>query len=190
MIIGGTEHFNPFNRDRAFGSGGNDAFLWSPGDGSDFFDGGEGVDALVLGLMGEIIDGQLQFVVSTDQQAGNVHIEPGTGLPLMDLTNSPGFCEVVDDSTSATSAAELDALDLDRIVRFFIRPVADAFEAGAQDNDNGLRVSLHLRDVEILVCTSRDGGTIEAFNLTVSPPQQIPLAEAATRVPALAYIVQ
>ncbi|MCP5116410.1 MAG: hypothetical protein GY953_36735 [bacterium] len=39
VIVGGTEHFNPQNRDRAFGGPGQDAFRWSPGDGSDRFDG-------------------------------------------------------------------------------------------------------------------------------------------------------
>lgn len=190
-IIGGTEHFNPLNRDRAFGGEDSDAFLWSPGDGSDFFDGGPGVDAVVFGLMGELdSNGNLVFQVSTDEQAGNVYINNSTGLPLMDITNSPGFCEVIDDSTSSWSAQELDDLGLDHLVRFFIRSAADSFEAGQQNTDNGLRVTLHLKNVEVLVCTSRDGGTIEAFNLTVSPPQQIPLNAVFPYVPQLQYIVQ
>lgn len=188
VLVGGTEHFNPANRDRAFGAGGNDIFLWAPGDGSDFFDGGAGLDTVVFGLMGEVVDGQLVFKVSTDQVAGEVFIDPATSLPIVDVTNSPGFCNVIDDSTSATSAAELDALGLDHLVQFFIRSVANDFAAGVQSNDNGLRVTLHLKDVEYLVCTSEAGGSIEAFDLTTAPPTPIRLADVP--LGALSLIVQ
>lgn len=190
VLVGGTEHFNPSNRDRAFGGAGEDVFLWSPGDGSDFFQGGPGIDAVVFGLMGEIQNNQLVFQVTNDQQAGDVFIDPSTGLPIVDVTNSPGFCQVIDDSSSPTSAAELDALGLDHLVQFVIRSIADDFANGVQDTDNGLRVTLHLDDVEILVCTDRNGGVIETFNLTVSPPQLIPFAAAVDRIPSLGQIVQ
>lgn len=190
VLVGGTEHFNPNNRDRAFGGDGQDVFLWSPGDGSDSYQGGPGVDALVFGLMGEIVNGQLVFQVSTDQQAGEVYVDPTTGLPRMDVTNSPGFCNIIDASSTTNASAELDALGLEHLAQFVIRSIADDFANGVQDTDNGLRVTLHLKDVEVLVCASRDGGTIEAFNLTVSPPQQVPLAWALNRVPSLASIVQ
>lgn len=189
VLVGGTEHFNPENRDRAFGGAGNDAFLWSPGDGSDFFNGGPGLDVVALGLMGEINDaGDLVFQVTTDQQAGDVFINPATGLPQLDVTNSPGFCEVIDDSTSVDSAAELDAIGIDRLVRFFIRGAADSFAAGTQSDDNGLRVTLHLVDVEYLVCASRDGGQIEAFDMTTQPPTQIRLSQVP--VASIGSIVQ
>ncbi len=189
VLVGGTEHFNPENRDRAFGGAGNDVFLWAPGDGSDFFDGGPGLDVVALGLIGEINDaGDLVFQVTTDQQAGDVFIDPATGLPQMDVVNSPGFCEVIDDSTSVDSAAELDAIGIDRLVRFFIRGAADSFAAGTQSDDNGLRVTLHLVDVEYLVCTSRDGGQIEAFDMTTQPPTQIRLGQVP--VAAIGPIVQ
>jgi hypothetical protein len=54
------------------------------------------------------------------------------------------------------------------------------FEAGEQDDDNGLRVTLHLKGVdEYVVCTERDGGFIEVFDLTVSPPTLISLQDVA-----------
>ena len=62
ILIGGTEDFNSSvdgdgngsdNRDRAYGDNGDDVFIWAPGDGSDFFDGGDGVDVLVFGVLGE-----------------------------------------------------------------------------------------------------------------------------------------
>lgn len=190
-LIGGTEHFNPNGRDRAFGGDGDDAFLWAPGDGSDFFDGGPGVDAVVFGMIGELdANGQLVFRVSNDQLAGNVFLDPVTGLPAIDVTNTNGFCTTVDASSSPTAGAELEALDLDHLVRFFVRTVADAFANGTQTTDNGLRVTLHLRNVEVLICTNRTGGAIEAFDLTQSPPVQVPLNRVFNRLPNLASIVR
>ena len=188
ILIGGTEHFNPFNRDKAFGGPDNDLFMWAPGDGSDFFQGGPGLDALVLGLMGEIENGQLVFRVSNDQQAGEIYFDPYTNLPVMDVTNSPGFCEVIDDSSAWDSQQELDELDLDHLVRFFIRSVADDFEAGEQDTDNGLRVTIHLANVEYLICTSRDGGHIEVWDLQQSPP--VPSSLNAVPIPNIGDIVR
>jgi hypothetical protein len=46
--IGGPDPTPP-NNDRAFGGPGADVFLWQPGDGSDLFDGGPRVDAIVFG---------------------------------------------------------------------------------------------------------------------------------------------
>jgi hypothetical protein len=173
VIIGGVEHFNPSNRDRAFGGRGHDMFIWKPGDGSDLWNGGRGLDVVVFGLIGEVVDGNVEFKVSKDQQSGEVAIDPTTYLPMVDVSNSPGFCDVIDDSSSPEAAAELDALKLDHLVRFTIRKIADDFAAGVQDTDNGLRVTLHLKDVEILICTSRDGGEIEVIDLTSTPPRVI-----------------
>ena len=177
VLMGGTEHFNPTNRDRAFGGAGRDVFLWAPGDGSDFFDGGPGFDTVVLGLAGEVVDGDVVFQVTTDQLAGDVFLDPVTNLPQIDVTNSPGFCNIVDDSDAGDAAAQLDALGLDNIVQFIIRAAADSFEAGEQDTDNGLRVSLHLRNVEAVVCATREGGAIEAFDLRTTPPTPIALED-------------
>lgn len=185
VLIGGPEHFNPQNRDRAFGNGGSDIFIWAPGDGSDFFDGGKGKDIIIFGLLGEVVDGALAFRVSNDQQAGEVWLDPTSKLPAVDVTNSPGFCRVLDRSSGASAAASLDALDLDHLVQFFVRGPANSFENGQQATDNGLRVTLHLRDVEILVCTNRQGGVLEVFDLTVSPAQPIPFDALPARVKAI-----
>ncbi len=177
VMIGGLEHFNPANRDRAFGGRGSDIFIWKPGDGSDLFDGGPGKDVVVFGVVGEDNGGFVEFAVSDDQQAGKVFIDPASKLPEVDVSGSPGFCEIIDDSTSADAADQLSALDLDHLVRFSLRGIRDAFEAGEQSDDNGLRVTLHLRNVETLVCTSRDGGEIEIFDLTQSPPAPISIKD-------------
>ncbi len=173
VIIGGVEHFNPSNRDRAFGGRGNDIFIWKPGDGSDLWNGGRGLDVVVFGVIGEVVDGNVEFKVLNDQQAGEIAIDPTTYLPLVDVSNSPGFCDVIDDSSSPEAQAELDALNLDHLVRFSLRKQANEFETEVQNTDNGLRVTLHLKNVEILVCTNRDGGQIEVIDLTSTPPRVI-----------------
>ena len=173
VILGGVEHFNPFNKDRAFGGPGNDIFIWKPGDGSDTWKGGRGHDVVILGLVGEVVEGQNVFAVIKDKKTAELAIDPYTHLPLVDVTNSPGFCEVIDPSSSHDAGEELEALGLDRLVRFSIRGIANAFERGDQEDDNGLRVTLHLKDVETLVCTSREGGQIEVIDLTSVPARVI-----------------
>jgi hypothetical protein len=152
------------NNDRAFGGPGQDAFLWQPGDGSDFFDGGGQADAVVFGD------------IQIDDQSGVPSLDPETGLPVINVTDNGGFCEVVD-GADPDDAAALEELGLDHLVRFFVRAVADAFEAGQQNTDNGLRVTLHLVDVEFAVCAMREGGAIEVFDLRVSPPAVIAIED-------------
>ena len=173
VLLGGVEHFTANNRDRAFGGSGSDMFIWKPGDGSDFFDGGRHQDAVVFGVTGELVDGAAEFQVVNNGMAGELFIDPHPQLPQVDVTHSPGFCEIIDASSSVDAAEELAQLGIEHLVRFSIRGVRDAFEAGEQSIDNGLRVTLHLKDVEVLVCTSRHGGEIEIFDLTVSPAQPI-----------------
>ncbi|MEL6184290.1 MAG: hypothetical protein AAFU79_06675, partial [Myxococcota bacterium] len=176
VLVGGVEHFSANNRDKAFGGRGSDIFIWKPGDGSDFYSGGRGVDAIVFGLVGEVDDeGHPAFEVVNDGLAGDVFIDDETGLPKVDVSGSPGFCSVVDGASSPSAAHDLEALGLDHLVRFSIRGVANAFESGAQSTDNGLRVTLHLKDVEFVVCTNRDGGHIEVIDLRTEPAQVISL---------------
>jgi len=170
FLVGGTEDFNPENRDFALGGSGNDTFCWAPGDGSDFFDGGDGEgDVLVFGILGEQGPDAPVFEVQTDENADGVFINPDNGLPIVDVTNSPGFCTVLDASSPGYTQDDFDSLALSHLVQFTIRTIADDFETLGGD-DNGLRVTLHLKGVEFLVCTTRDGGDIEILNLTTSPP--------------------
>lgn len=186
VLAGGTEDFNPFNRDRAFGGPGNDSFLWAPGDGSDFFDGGDGSkDTLILGLIGELDEnGNPVFRVQNDQNADEPFISPKTKLPVIDVVNSPGFCEVID-GQNWQDKQTLNALNLDHLVRFSIRQVADDFNAGLQSEDNGLRVTIHLKNTEYLICASRKGGEIEVLDLTQSPPRQAHLDELPDQIQSL-----
>ena len=179
ILIGGTEDFNPFNRDRAFGGRGQDIFMWAPGDGSDLFEGGRGRDAVLFGKIGEIGEsGNIEFNVSLpgtpgSQDSDPIFLNPKTNLPLMDVSGSPGFCEIIDESNAEGGKAALDALGIDHLVKFFIRGVAKDFADGKQNIDNGLRVTLHLKDVETLVCTNRDGGLIQVYDLKQSPAKEI-----------------
>ncbi|GJL66366.1 MAG: hypothetical protein NPIRA05_13370 [Nitrospirales bacterium] len=183
VMIGGTEDFSPSNQDRAFGGHGKDIFMWAPGDGSDQFDGGKGKDAVMFGLIGEIGDDQnIKFAVDLPGtpdtgDSDPIFLDPKTNLPLMNASGSPGFCEVIDASNADGGQAALDALDVDHLVKFFIRAAADAFESGAQNTDNGLRVTLHLKNVETLVCTNREGGLIQVYDLTQVPAHPIDVDE-------------
>lgn len=197
VLVGGTEDFNPFNRDRAFGQQGDDTFLWAPGDGNDFFDGGEGVDTLIITLIGEEQDAQGNtygapfFAVTAPPNPGSqnfdgIFIDPATGLPAIDVAATPGFCEVLDSTVPG-----MDALNLDHLVHFRLRGVANNFEQQLAADpsldpatlDTGGRISVHLRNTEYLVCASRDGGVIEVLDLRQTPAVKVSVSD----LPANAY---
>ncbi|ASJ73530.1 calcium-binding protein [Granulosicoccus antarcticus] len=200
VLIGGTEDFNSSvdgdalgadNRDRAFGGNGDDIFIWTPGDGSDYFDGGPGTDVVAFGLLGEErdsdsgISGAPFFNVNAPGSVGSfdfdgIFLDQNTRLPTLSVSTSPGFCTVLDISTNPT---ELAMLSLDHLVRFGLRGVANAFDAGEREDDDGLRVSLSLRNVEYVVCTKRevaDGGGVEnidVLDITTNPPTLVSLSD-------------
>lgn len=200
VLIGGTEDFNSSvdgdnrgsdNRDRAFGGKGDDVFIWAPGDGSDFFDGGSGIDVVVFGVLGELrdangaTDGAPFFNVNPPNTDGSqdfdgIYLQPETNLPIVRVSASPGFCTVID---ASTDAAALDALGLDHLVRFSLRSFANSFDAGEQAEDDGLRVAVSLQNTEYLVCTRRDivdgGGNdnIQVIDLQTAPPTEIGFAD-------------
>ena len=182
VLIGGIEHFNPSNRDRAFGGEGDDIFIWKPGDGSDLFRGGPGTDIVVFGITAEQVGNVRKFEVLNDQKSAKVSLNGKTKLPKVDVTNSPGFCEVVDKNSEPDAKKQLNALNLDHLVKFFIRSVADDFDRKVQTTDNGLRVTLHLNQVEFLVCTERLGGAIEIVDLRQSPPARVTLRDVPSRL--------
>ena len=200
VLIGGTEDFNSFNRDRALGGSGNDTFIWAPGDGNDFFDGGEGTDVLIIGVLGEQRDtnGNISdepvFAVSPPNTAGTgdfdgIFINPSNGLPVVRVASGPGFCEIED--ARGPAASELNLLDVDQLVRFVLRGPRDAFEADIAANpaldpntlDSGLRISVHLKNTEYLVCASREGGITKVFDLQQYPAQEVDISQ----LPAQAY---
>jgi hypothetical protein len=197
VLLGGTEDFNPLNRDRAFGQQGDDIFIWAPGDGNDFFDGGEGTDVLIMTLVGESrddngnSDGAPFFSVNPPNKIGSqdfdgIYINPTTYLPVVDVLSGPGFCDVLDQAS-----AGLNELNLDHLVRFTLRGPANAFDTAlaADPNldpdslDTGLRIAVHLKNTEFVVCGSRDGNEIDVFDLRQSPVEKVTINE----LPATAY---
>lgn len=171
IIIGGTEDFNSSvdgdelgadNRDRAFGQDGNDLFIWTPGDGSDFFDGGDGKDVIIFGIVGELKDsdgtteGTPFFNVNPSGEGSKdfdgIYTDEN-GQPKIQVSNSPGFCSLIDTQVNAEA---LNELELDQIIRFSIRGIANAFDAGERNDDDGLRVAVSVKNIEYVVCTRRN----------------------------------
>ncbi len=192
IMIGGTEDFNSNvdgdekgadNRDRAFGQNGNDTFIWAPGDGSDFFDGGAGTDVVILGVVGEAQDaagnteGAPFFAVNlpgTDgsQDFDGIYLDENN-QPTVRVSSSPGFCTFED---AIANQDVFRQLNIDQIVRFSIRGIANMFDAGGREDDDGLRVSLSLKNAEYVVCTRRElddndsTNNIEVFNISGAIP--------------------
>lgn len=200
ILIGGTEDFNSSvdgdnagsdDRDRAFGNAGDDTFIWTPGDGSDFFDGGEGIDVLVLGVLGEQRDndgataGAPFFNVSPPNRPGSQDFDgiflDDNHQPIINVSTSPGFCSVL---AASDYPQAFESLDLDHIVRFSLRAFANDFDAGLRNDDDGLRVAISVRNVEYLVCTSRETG-VEVLDLTTNPPVAVDLSSIPAYVAAM-----
>lgn len=145
ILIGGTEQFTPPNSDVIFGDSGRDVNIWAPGDGSDAFIGGRGLDAQVFGVI--------------DRDADNVPIlssvEKGifkrTGVPTAEVTNSPGFCTL--------ERVEDPDFGFDFLVRFFVRATGN------------LAVTIRLAETEQVFCTSEAGGAITFADLREPDPQ-------------------
>lgn len=200
ILIGGTEDFNPLNRDRAFGQQGDDSFIWAPGDGNDFFHGGDGIDVLFMALIGESADaegntaGAPFFAVSPPNTVGaadfdGIHLV--NGEPTLNIAGGPGFCEIAE--RDGDNDAALDELDLDHLVRFVLRGPRGNFDSAVaadpnvdQDTlDTGLRVAVHLKSVEFLVCGSEAGGEIKVFDLQQVPAQEVDVSQLPTRAQQL-----
>ena len=167
ILIGGTEDFNSSvdgdargsdNRDRALGHDGDDTFIWAPGDGSDFFDGGDGIDVVIFGVLGEAADadgstaGAPFFNVNPPGNAGSQNFDgiflDDNSQPQVRVSNSPGFCSIL---SKDDNQAAFDTLDIDNVVRFSLRGIANAFDAGDRADDDGLRVAVTLKNTEFVV---------------------------------------
>jgi len=201
ILIGGTEDFNSSvdgdgrgsdNRDRAFGDAGDDVFIWAPGDGSDYFDGGDGTDVLIFGVLAESqdaaggTDGAPFFAVNPPGSAGTMDHDgvflDENGQPRVRSSNSPGFCTILD---AVANRDDFAALSLNHIVRFSLRGVADTFDAAGRSDDDGLRVAVSLENTEFVVCTKRDFVTdagvenIEVFDIS----GEVPVASELSDLP-------
>jgi hypothetical protein len=102
ILIGGPEGFVAPNSDVIIGDDGNDINIWAPGDGSDVFIGGNGIDTMVFGVI--------------DRNAAGVPTAGGSApgfavIPTANVSGQGGFCTV---ERSADPSYEF-------LVRFFLR---------------------------------------------------------------------
>lgn len=195
ILIGGTEDFNGLNRDRAFGGEGNDIFIWAPGDGNDVFHGGPGIDVLIMGLIGESKDGQGNtddapfFEVSAPGTTGTGNFDgielTDSNVPSVDVINGPGFCDIVEqDSQHADS---LQSISADHLIRFILRSKRAYFEAG-NGTDDGLRVAIHLDDVEFLICAPKEGSGMTIVDLRKVPAEQVDYSQLPSSIQEINFI--
>lgn len=159
ILVGGPEGFIGPNKDVIFGNGGNDVNIWSPGDGSDAFIGGDGdFDAMVFGIFDR--DGEGVPILSDS------NLRRRTGIPTVNTSGLPGFCVLEQVSRRETG--------FDYLVRFF------TFADGL------LKVTIRLRDVEQLFCSSPSGGAITYANLSAPMPSlDVITLDEATEINAL-----
>jgi Ca2+-binding RTX toxin-like protein len=150
---GGAAPGGPPNSDIMFGGPGNDVNLWAAGDGSEAFIGGPGIDALVFG--------------STDR---NAVPDPATGvrlptlltgvagfphgIPTADVSGQPQHCTVERSPSPG----------YDYLVRF----------RGPAGN---IIVTVRVKDVEQVFCSSEAGAGIAFADLTLPSPAFVDVSQ-------------
>jgi Ca2+-binding RTX toxin-like protein len=144
---GGVPPGGPPNSDIMFGGQGNDVNLWAPGDGSEAFLGGPGLDALIFGATDRdaIVDPTtgvrlptLLFGVAGFPQ----------GIPTANVSGLANFC-TVEPSPSAG-------------YQYLVR-----FRSSATQN---IIVTVRVKDVEQVFCTGQSGGSVAFADLTAPSP--------------------
>jgi hypothetical protein len=144
---GGAAPGGPPNSDIMFGGPGNDVNLWAPGDGSEAFLGGPGLDAIIFG--------------ATDREAV---ADPSTGVRLPSLLfGVPGFPQGITTADVSglgnfCTVEDSPSPGYDYLVRF--RSAATA----------AIIVTVRVKDVEQVFCTSQSGASIAFADLTVPSP--------------------
>jgi Ca2+-binding RTX toxin-like protein len=171
-LIGGPEHNHPFGRDFMYGGFGDDTFLWSPGDGADYIDGGPGRDILILGLIGEINNGQQVFEINEDRRAGEVFRTPGSNMPNVAVRTAASISTIIDPSSDSVAASQLQAAGLNQVVRVQVRK-QNPF--GQEIVVVGLGASLYLKDIEMIISSDAQTNLTQVYDLTVSPPAPVSL---------------
>lgn len=149
---GGPAPGGPPNSDIMFGGPGDDVNLWAAGDGSEAFLGGNGVDALVFGAT----DRELVADPKTGVRLPTLRTGiPGfpTGIPTADVSGQPQHC-TIEPSPLA---------NYDYLVRF----------RGAANN---IIVTVRVRDLEQVFCTSEHGSAIAFADLTAPSPSFVDVA--------------
>jgi hypothetical protein len=140
ILIGGPEGGVAPNSDVIFGDDGKDINIWAPGDGSDAFLGGRGRDVQVFGV--------IDRVAGVPTLTGPVPGYP-QGVPTANVSGQNGFCRI--DPADPESG-------YDFLIRFFVRSTGN------------LAVTVRVKDVEDLVCSGEEPGTIVYADLTAADP--------------------
>ena len=135
------------NSDIMFGGPGNDVNLWAPGDGSEAFIGGPGLDALVFGATDRQTLADPATGVRLPALIFGVNEFP-QGVPTADVSGLPNFC-TLDASPSPG-------------YQFLVR-----FRSKAT---GGVVVTVRVKGVEQVFCTSQDSASIAFADLTAASP--------------------
>ncbi len=166
---GGAAPGGPPNSDIMFGGPGNDVNLWAPGDGSEAFIGGPGVDAIIFGATDrdEVADS------STDVRLPALLFGvPGfpQGITTANVSGLGNFCTV--EASPSTG------------YQYLVR-----FRSTATGN---IIVTVRVKDVEQVFCTSQSGAAIAFADLTLASPafDVVSLAEVATLNPLVGAMIR
>jgi RTX calcium-binding nonapeptide repeat (4 copies) len=144
---GGAAPGGPPNSDIMFGGPGNDVNLWAPGDGSEAFLGGPGLDAIVFGATDrdQLADPATGVRLPTLAPGGATFPQ---GIPTADVSGLGNFCTLEPSPSPG--------------YQFLIR-----FRSTAT---NAIIVTVRVKDVEQVFCTSQTGGAIAFADLTAQSP--------------------
>jgi hypothetical protein len=145
---GGPAPGGPPNSDIMFGGPGNDVNLWAPGDGSEAFIGGPGIDALIFGATDREAVADPATGVRLPTLFFGVPAFP-QGIPTADVSGQGNFFCTVEPSPSP---------GYQHLVRF---------RSAATSN---IIVTVRVKDVEQVFCTSQSGASIAFADLTVPSP--------------------
>jgi Ca2+-binding RTX toxin-like protein len=143
---GGASPGGPPNSDIMFGGPDDDVNLWAAGDGSEAFLGDTGTDALVFGLTDRETVADPQTGVKLPTLLFGVDGFP-QGIPTANVSNQPQHCTI--------EPSPLPNYDF--LVRF-------------RGPANNIIVTVRVRDVEQVYCTSVNGGAIAFADLTLPSP--------------------
>jgi hypothetical protein len=141
VLIGGVEKGSQPNSDLIDGGRGNDVNIWAPGDGSDAYEGGPGYDTHITAPL--VLD-----------QTGNAPTLFNSGyyrnVPHVTIDNQTTSCTI-------ERVPNDQNLGFDYVTRFL-------------NAQGGVVVTIRLKDVELVLCPSRNPGTVMVANLLRPTP--------------------
>ena len=166
---GGAAPGGPPNSDIMFGGPGNDVNLWAPGDGSEAFIGGPGLDAIIFG--------------ATDREAV-ADQSTGVRLPILSFT--------VAEFPQGISTADVSGLANFCTIEASPLPGYSHLIRFRSAATGSVIVTVRVKDVEQIYCTSESGGSIAVADLTVPSPEfnVVSLSEVQTLNPLVGAMIR